>query len=187
MSKRSQQEAARAAMDALPFEDQFNVHLGRLVHATARFDHFIGLQLNWLGLYLAVDVSKYLEPTKVTLATRLERLQLLVKDAFQAAGPAAMAELDGWFASAASARALRNNYVHGRWGLPGKLAESPDGGPRVPLLAFIKLDWDMTPNQPDKSEYLTIDEFRKQVEDAVAVYNAFFALSEKYLAFVQRR
>lgn len=31
-----------------PFSDEFHRLLGRLVHAIARFDFNVGLQLNWL-------------------------------------------------------------------------------------------------------------------------------------------
>lgn len=170
------------------FEDEFHCILGRLVHETARFDFFVGLQLSWLGGHCGIDVSKELSVSKATLSTRLTKLQAIVAQAFKAAGPTAMAEFDNWFARAASARALRNDYAHGRWGTPGKLAESPDGPghPRVPMLAFVRLDWDMTAGQPDRSVYMTLDDFRAEVVDAVSVFNAFFKLANKHLAFVQQ-
>jgi hypothetical protein len=163
-------------------EDELHRSLGRLVHEAARFDFFVGLQLNWLGPYLQVDVSKYLTPTKYTLDNRLAILWKLVRKAYRSAGPEVIAEFDQWFARARSARALRNNYAHGRWGVPGKLAESPLGPhhPRIPMLAFVRLDWDMTPNQPDRSIYMTVDELEEQVAEAVTVFRAFFGLSEKH-------
>ncbi|MCE4555032.1 hypothetical protein [Pelomonas cellulosilytica] len=156
--------------------------LGRLVHEAARLDFFVGLQLNWLGPYLQVDVSKYLTPTRHTLDNRLAILRKLVRKAYRSARPEVIAEFDQRFARARSARALRNNYAHGRWGVSGKPAESPLGPhhPRIPVLAFVRLDWDMTPNQPDKSFFMTVDELRDQVTEAVTVFKAFFDLPEKH-------
>jgi hypothetical protein len=153
-----------------------------LVHEAARFDFFVGLQLNWLGPYCQVDVSKYLNPSKFTLDNRLGILRKLVKKAYKSAGPEAVSEFDQWFVTARAARALRNNYAHGRWGVPGRLAESPlgPGHPRIPMLAFVRLDWDMTPNQPDRSIYMTAEELQDQVEEAVSVFKSFFDLAEKH-------
>lgn len=168
------------------FEDEFHLQLGRLVHETARFDFFVGLRLQWLGTQCGVDVSRYLEPTKVTLSARLDKLALLVRQAYGAAGPEVMAEFDAWFARVASVRALRNDYAHGRWGTPGRLEESPHGAghPRVPMLAFVRLDWDMRPDRGDRSVYMSMEEFRGQVNDAVEVFAEFFKLCEKHLAFI---
>lgn len=165
-------------------EAELHQELGRLVHEAARFDFFVGLQLNWLGPYCQVDVSKYLDPKKFTLDNRLAALKKLVKKAFRTAGPTVTAEFDAWFASARAARALRNNYAHGRWGVPGRLDESPlgPGHPRVPKLVFVALDWDLTPNQPDRNVYMTVEELRERVAEAVAVFKAFFDLVEKHLA-----
>lgn len=167
-------------------EGELHRQLGRLVHEAARFDFFIGLQLNWLGSCCQVDVSRYLHPTKFTLDQRLALLKKLVKKAFKSAGTEALDEFGLWFASARSARALRNNYAHGRWGVPGRLAESPLGPdhPRVPMLAFVRLDWDLSPDQADRSVYMTVEELRGQVTEAVAVFRAFFGLAEKHLAHV---
>ena len=188
MSRHRQQRQGQHAPDESSFEDEFHRHLGRLVHGTARFDFNVGLQLNWLGIYCSVDVTKHLDPNRVSLGSRLDKLESLVGLAFKAAGPAAMAEFADWFARARSARALRNDYAHGRWAAPGRWAESPHGPghPRIPMLAFVSLNWDLTPDQPDRSTYLSMEDFTSQVDDAVAVFNSFFALSEKHLAFVQR-
>ena len=165
-------------------EGELHRQLGRLVHEAARFDFFVGLQLNWLGPYCRVDVSKYLNPTKFTLDNRLAILKKLVKKAFKTAGPEALAEFDAWFSSARGARALRNNYAHGRWGVPGRLAESPLGPshPRIPMLAFVRLDWDLSPDQGDRSVYMTVEELRDQVSEAVQVFRAFFKLADKHMS-----
>lgn len=165
-------------------EDEVHRSLGRLVLEAARFDFFVGLQLNSLGPYCRVDVSKHLHPTRCTLDERLVMLQKLVKRAFSTAGPEVAQEFNDWFASARAAKALRNRYAHGQWGIPGRWAESPLGldHPRVPMLAFVPLGWDLTPDLPDRSVYLTVEELGKQVDEAIGVFQAFFALTQKHLA-----
>lgn len=177
----------RAPSEPIEFEDEFHKHLGRLVHETARFDFFLGLQLMWLGARCGVDVSEFLDPVKVTLSVRLRSLRRLVKQAFSSGGTGVLNEFEAWFARADAARALRNGYAHGRWGTPGRLAENPLGPehPRVPMLAFVALDWDMSPDQRDRSVYMTMDEFREQVADVVAVFYQFFQLSERHMKHVR--
>jgi len=43
--------SGRSNMRETEFEDEFHRLLGRLVHATARFDFNVGLQLNSFGIY----------------------------------------------------------------------------------------------------------------------------------------
>jgi hypothetical protein len=50
--------------------------LGRLVHAYARLDHYVGLQLKWLGDYRAQPVEQLLRKT-VPFDMRLRRLKKL--------------------------------------------------------------------------------------------------------------
>lgn len=175
MTGRSKAEAASSvAIEQVGWtqeslEAEFHRQLGRLVHETARFDFIVGLQLNWLGPQCRVDVSKCLDARNASLDRRLHKLKKLIKKAFGTAGPEVLDEFSRWFASAYAAKALRNNYAHGRWGVPGRLAESPLGAghPRVPMLAFIAMEWDMTPNQADRSVYMTVEELGDQVSEAV--------------------
>jgi len=63
-----------------PFEDEFHRLLGRLVHAHARFDFNLGLQLKWLGPYCQVDLGGLLDPQTSRLGERLKKLRQLVLD-----------------------------------------------------------------------------------------------------------
>ncbi|MDM4765985.1 hypothetical protein [Pelomonas sp. SE-A7] len=169
-----------------PFCDEFHRLLGRLVHALASFDFNIGLQLNWMGPYSGRDVSDLLKPRQARLGDRLDMLEQMVVELYSPAGTSALKDFRDWFASAHKVRAIRNDYAHGRWGVPGKLQESPSGPalPRVPLLAFVPLEFDMTPDQPDKSVYLTIEEFKQQVEQAEALFAKYWDLAERHKASV---
>jgi hypothetical protein len=50
-----------------------------------------------------------------------------------------------------------------------------------PILAFVPLDFDMTPDQPDKSVYLTIAELSEHVELAEALFSRYWKLCEKHI------
>jgi hypothetical protein len=43
------------------------------------------------------------------------------------------------------------------------------------------LDFDMTPDQPDKSVYMTIAEFSAQVEVAEALFSRYWKLCERHI------
>lgn len=73
-------------------------------------------------------------------------------------------ELADWFEQAHKARAFRNDYAHGRWGLPGKHLHIESGrlSEATPLVVFIPLDWDMSANRPDKIVNFTLEEFARR-------------------------
>ena len=104
-------------------------------------------------------------------------------DLFEPAGEAAIAEFKEWFDRADRVRALRNDYVHGRWGVPGKYNFRPPGGltDAEPLLTVVALNWNMEPNQPDQSITMTIKEFEAQVKEADDLFSDYRNLSEKYM------
>lgn len=158
------------------FSREFHHLLGRLAHAHANLDFNVGLQLSWLGPYVQVKVHHLLDAKKVMFAKRLGMLKNLVFELFENAGESALNEFRQWFDAADAMKALRNDYVHGRWGVPGKLVDGQQ------LLAFVPLNWDMTPDQPDKSIYLTLDEFRSQVVKMETLAHEYFRLERKHLA-----
>ncbi|MDL5031266.1 hypothetical protein QRD43_05035 [Pelomonas sp. APW6] len=175
--------AAQLRVKPDEIEDEMHRLLGRLIHGIARFDFIVGLQLRWIGVRLGVDTTKSLNVQKYRLADRLKCLQLHIEPLLSKQSPNALCEFQAWFDRAERARALRNDYAHGRWAAPGKYVESPQGPehPRVPLLAFIPLDWDMSSGRPDTSRYMSLDELAEQVSDAADLFRSFKALSDKYL------
>jgi len=170
-----------------PFKDEFHRLLGRLVHAQAMFDFNVGLQLNWMGPHCHEDVADLLNPVKTQLGTRLKKLKKLVLDVYEPAGEQAIAEFKAWFKKSDEARALRNDYVHGRWGVPGGYNFKPPG--RIvdaePLLAFVRLHWDTSPERPDDSIKMTLGEFAAQVTAVETLYAEYWRLTEKYLEYAK--
>ena len=161
------------------FTRKFHHLLGRLAHAHASLDFNVGLQLNWLGTYLQVKVQHLLDAKKVMVAKRLGMLKQLVFELFENAGDTALDEFQQWFGEADAMKALRNDYIHGRWGVPGKLVDGQ------PMLAFVPLHWDMTPDRPDDSIYMTLDEFGGQVAKMEMLAHEYFRLERKHLALAK--
>lgn len=98
-------------MDTEAFDREFHFLLGRLVHAHARFDFNVGLQLHWMGPMYGVDVSELLHPYKATFKARLDLFKRLVLDVYQPAGVAFVTEFRAWFDRAEKCRVLRNDYA----------------------------------------------------------------------------
>ena len=171
------------------FVDEFHRQLGRLVHAHAGFDFNVGLQLNWLGPHCQVDVSELLDPRRSQLGLRLKTLKRLVLDVFGPAGENAAAEFEAWFERADECRAVRNDYVHGRWGVPGKYEFSGEGRmiDAEPLLTFVPLHWNMEPDRADESASMTLGEFTSQVDTVERLFGDFFRLTKNYLEFAKAR
>jgi hypothetical protein len=168
------------------FADEFHRYLGRLVHAFARFDYNIGLQLNYYGKRYQLDLSEILDPKAKPLGARLKILKRLILDLYSPAGEAVLTEFKLWFESAEHSRAIRNDYVHGLWGVPGDYRY--DKGDRfmdaTPLLTFVALHWNLGPH-PDESISLTMEEFASQVESAERLLVEYFQLTEKYLTWTK--
>jgi len=176
----------RRSQPPTSFENEFHTLLGRLVHAHARFDFNVGLQLSWLGPHCAVDIAKYLEPRRVQFIKRLHRLRKIVLIAFAPGGDDVLAKFKTWFKRAESANALRNSYAHGRWGVPGKHRFTETGTliDATPLLCFVPLGWDMSPDRVDQTIELTLDEFAKQVADAEEIFEDYFTMCEEHMRYV---
>lgn len=169
-------------MDTDSFSRDFHYLLGRLVHAHARFDFNVGLQLNWMGPMYGVEVIELLNPHKAKFKARLAMFKRLVLDVYQPAGAAFVTEFRSWFDRAERCRVLRNDYAHGRWGVPGRFNHK-EGGSMIdaePLLVFISLDWNMEPDREDCSLALTLQEFKEQVEEAEAVFADYSRLAKRF-------
>ncbi|WP_157128563.1 hypothetical protein [Cupriavidus sp. USMAA2-4] len=164
------------------FDSAFHLLLGRLVHAIARLDFNVGLQLGYWAHKDDASIWKLLKPGTSRLHERLTALEELVSAAWFASHDEGQKEFRHWFARAHKARGLRNEYAHGRWGVPGKhlFTESGRLSDATPLLVFVPLDWDMSPNREDKSIELTLDEFAAQVEEAEQLSVHFLNIERRY-------
>ncbi|WP_455279048.1 hypothetical protein [Cupriavidus necator] len=165
------------------FDSAFHLLLGRLIHAIARLDFNVGLQLRYWGHEEDPKIRWLLKPQTSKLAERLSALEQLMVAAWsvdvQAEG---QQELAGWFERAHTARAFRNEYAHGRWGVPGKHLHAESGRlcDATPLLVFVPLDWDMSPTREDKSIEMTLDDFAAQVEEAELLSSQYWNLVTKH-------
>jgi hypothetical protein len=170
--------AARRRTTPDPFSDRFHLLLGRLVHAHASFDFNMGLQLRWLGEYNGVPVGHLLD-VRVPFGHRLKALRPLALHTFEPAGDKAVQELGRLFDQADGLKALRNDYVHGRWGVPGRMV---GGEPRI---SFVRLNWNMEPDRPDESVVLTLAQFEEQVREVEALARDYYQLTKKYERFAR--
>jgi hypothetical protein len=169
------------------FRNEFHRLLGRLVHAHGLFDFNIGLQLNWMGPFYGDDVGEFLDPHKAPFSKRLKKLKQLVMHAFEPAGKTALEEFVDWFKQASEATALRNDYVHGRWGVPGKYKHKPPGRmiDAEPLLTFIPMHWDISPDRSDDSIALTLAEFAEQVNTVEHTFSEYWRIYDRYECFAK--
>ena len=136
-----------------------------------------------------VEVSEVLDPCRATFKARLNFFKRLVLEVYQPAGSKFVAEFQSWFNRAERCRVLRNDYAHGRWGVPGKF-KFKEGGRMMdaePLLVFVPLDWNMEPDREDRSITLTMQEFKEQVEEAEAVFSAYSKLAKQFEEFAKPR
>lgn len=164
------------------FYSAFHLLLGRLVHAIARLDFGMGLQLRYWGREEDPKIQELLEPQTAKLKGRLKALERLMQAAWARPNPEGERELALWFERAHKARGFRNDYAHGRWGVPGKhlQAESGKFSDATPLLVFVPLDWDMSPDREDKTIDMTLEQFAAQVEEAELLSREYLDLVEKY-------
>lgn len=102
-------------MNPADTEDQLHRLLGRLVHAFARLDFCVGLQLKWLGPYRGMNVDRLLD-ARLPFKHRFDALEPLVLDMYAHTNRVAHDLYQTWFTRVERAKAVRNNYAHGRWG-----------------------------------------------------------------------
>jgi len=164
------------------FDSAFHLLLGRLVHAIARLDFIVGLQLRYWAHKDDTSIHKLLKPGTPRLHERLKTLEELVSAAWSVPHYEGQKEIREWFRLAHQARGLRNEYAHGRWGVPGKHSFTESGrlSDAKPLLVFVPLDWNMLDSCSDNNIELTLEEFATQVEEAENLATRFWNLISKY-------
>ena len=157
----------------LSSEDRFHMLLGRLVHAFARFDFNIGLQLRHIAPYCNEPLEEMLR-VRTPFAQRLRALEPLLMVFFEEAGPEASTAFKSWMQRANEAKALRNDYVHGRWNvLPLHL---PDG----PMLEFVALNWETDPKQQEPTVRMGFEQLENEVKTLESLFADFQKLERRF-------
>ncbi len=169
-------------MDIAKFKDEFHRLLGRLVRTQSVFDFNVGLQLLNCEALSQEERSELLNPCTTQLRRRLVALDEMVRKTFHSSGGEAIAEFSAWFERADSCQALRNDYAHGLWGVPGKyeLTEPGRAMDAIPQLTFRPLTWEMSADNRDDEVVLTLEEFAGQVEVAEVLISEYWDLCNKY-------
>lgn len=162
-----------ASANPQELRDQFHLRLGRLAHASARLDFNVGLSLSWLGPHNDIDVDSFLKPSN-SLRNRLEKLHELIRLTFDQTKPEIAKSFNDVFVRADNVRALRNDYVHGRWGF--RFSQDED----APYVLFLRLNWNMDPDQADESIKITFEEFDAQIVEVEAVSDQLGRLLHQY-------
>jgi hypothetical protein len=155
-----------------PEETEKQVHclLGRLVHAFARLDLCVGLQLKWLGPYRGVEVDKLLNPRQ-PFQNRLDALRPLVLDMYAHSDATAHGLYREWFERVENTKAVRNNYAHGRWGGWTPVREG---------FEFVALSWDFDPETMTPSVHMTLQELERSVVEIERLFGEYMALEKRF-------
>ncbi len=93
----------------------------------------------------------------------------------RASGGAAERDFSTWFARVHEARALRNDFAHGRWGITGR--HIPEGL----RFEFAVLSWDFDAGKRSDQNSYTPQELEADVEKVERLFDDFCKLEEKYL------
>lgn len=109
-----------------------------------------------MGQYLWREVKNLLQAT-APFTHRLAKLEELTSELFANVEPESLAELRDWFKEASRLKQLRNDYEHGRWGVPLSAIENPS------LIDFVPLHWNMDPQAAAVPKVMTIDQFEQEV------------------------
>jgi len=148
--------------------DEMHRLLGRLIHAYARLDHFIGLQVAWLGDYRGRSVQDLLVKG-VNFAKRLRCLQQLAFETWAHSDPEVAKQFASWFKAVRYAQAQRNRLAHGRWGYMRSDAQE---------IEFVELAWETTATKLKPAMKVQMTEFRQLVIDVEGLQPRFLQLQE---------
>lgn len=152
-------------------EDQLHLLLGRLVHAVARLDLVVGLQLKWLGPYRGQDVAELFETGQGSFRKRLNKLKSLSLETWGHADADARHAFSEWFARADAARGIRNDYAHGRWGR--RSVRSDD-------FNFVALGWELDSDKQPPEVVVQLDALAREVEEIERLTQDFLDLQERF-------
>lgn len=159
--KQGEPDDARNAMHLL---------LGRLIHGYARLDHFIGLQLNWLGEYRGQPVETLLRKN-VAFDRRLRALKLLAMETWGHSDPKVAGEFRAWFKEVERVQGQRNRFAHGRWGYPHMNAGE---------MEFVELSWETDSARAEPAARVVLKDFERLVDEVEQLAQGFMGLQKKF-------
>lgn len=168
------EQSVMSSAATLCAEDQLHLYLGRLIHATARLDFVVGLQLRWLAPR-GVEIAGLLRPHHGSLYARLHKLKELTLTTCDHAGPEASQAFHDWFSRAEAARGIRNDYAHGRWGRRSVKTTDFD---------FMPLSWETDPARQLPAIVVALDALASQVAEVERLGHEFVALQERFTSFI---
>ena len=161
--------------------DAFHLRLGRLTQAAANLDFNVGLALNWLGSYNGLPVDVFLDPKKTQLKQRLDELKKLIGLTYDQTREDVQQDFEEWFRRVDAARALRNDYVHARWGFPGELKDEE------PYVFYVSLNWKMDADKQTPTKKLTVSELDTQVKEVSRLVGDLGKLTKKHAIHMSPR
>ena len=159
----SQYDFDRAALHLL---------LGRLIHAYARLDHFMGLQLKWLGEYRSRPVAKLLRKN-IAFDRRLKLLCQLSIETWGHSDVNVAEQFRAWFREVERAQKQRNRFAHGRWGYVQRSTGEVE---------FVDLSWETDPNKMKPTVNVALVDFERLADEVERLSGEFMALQDKHIA-----
>ena len=151
-------------------EDRLHLLLGRLVHAFGRLDFCIGLQLKWLGPYRGIKVDHLLD-AKLPFKHRLDALKPLVLEMYAHTDQAAYDLYQTWFERVENAKAIRNDYAHGRWGGFTPVREG---------FEFVALTWEMDPMKQTPAVHMTFNDLERNVAEVERLFGEYTSFETEF-------
>lgn len=152
--------------------DALHLLLGRLIHAYARLDHFMGLQLKWLGEYRGRPVAKLLRKN-VAFDRRLKLLHELSIETWGHSDAKIADEFKKWFKEVERVQKQRNRFAHGRWGYVHKGTGE---------IEFVALSWETDPDKMRPTVNVALIDFERLSGEVEQLGGAFVALQDKHMA-----
>ena len=145
--------------------------LGRLVHAVARLDLNVGLQLKWLGPYRGHNVSDLFSTGQGSFRHRLRKVKSLTIETWAHSDAEAQKAFSDWFVRAEAARGIRNDYAHGRWGRRSFRNED---------FNFVALTWEMDADKQAPEVVIHLDELAQEVAEIERLAHEFVELQKRF-------
>ncbi len=148
---------------------RFHQALGRIVCAMSRLDFAVGCWLIALKERGGSDPSALLS-SSVSLHERLQALERELHAARTRDQAINEEKMRAWVEKANSVRALRNGYVHARWGVPGA-SESDD-----PVLRYLPMHWNWDSTSGTAERQVSVSELTAQAIEVERLADEFHAL-----------